>query len=350
MHYAAAISSNPAVVRLLIHRGAQVNAEDKRGDSPLHDAAWFNENPGVIRVLLENGADIDAKGDDKKCCGMDIPLRREVPLHYAARNDSPLIIQTLLDAGADPNATDSGGATPLHEAVGPSGSDNPLVVQALLAAGANPNAKTDSGSIPMEIAARRASGPEIIFLLLHYGSYFPARIGAGGTLLHEAAHNDNSEVTAVFIEGFIELGLDINATDWRGNTPLHEAAGWNDNPTVLEVLIENGAEVNARNDTGDTPLHGAAKLNNNPAALQVLIENGAIANARNETGDTPLHMAAERTSTLATQVNSPEVVQLLLDGGADKSILNSNSLTACRLGDHNDGLAGTTAHSRLCGE
>lgn len=83
--------------------GADVNAGDEDGRTPLHYAANFSCEPGVLRVLVAAGADVNAR--DRK---------GTTPLHLACSRDlSPEIPQVLLAAGADPKAKDRLGSTPL---------------------------------------------------------------------------------------------------------------------------------------------------------------------------------------------------------------------------------------------
>ena len=64
LHFAAANSENPDVVRVLLNMGADViETSDARGDTPLHRAAASNENPVVIRDLLYFGANVFARND-----------------------------------------------------------------------------------------------------------------------------------------------------------------------------------------------------------------------------------------------------------------------------------------------
>ena len=129
----------------------------------------------------------------------------------------------------------------------------------------------------------------------------------------------------------INAGADVEAwTDdiityhysWHG-TPLHAAAGHNENPAVTAALLEAGANVNAQSeDVVGTPLHQAARLNPNPAVARLLIEAGGDVNAWGMTyvsccwlryRQTPLHLAAQ---------TNPAVFLLLLDAGADPTTVD----------------------------
>ena len=98
LHWAAC-NQDPAVLGPLIEAGADLEAWNLHGLTPLQLAAYINPNPAVIRSLLEAGADVNARN-----------YRGETPLHLAARNNTnSAVIQVLLDAGADISAvTDDG--------------------------------------------------------------------------------------------------------------------------------------------------------------------------------------------------------------------------------------------------
>ena len=74
--------------------GADLEARDGLGRTPLHRAAAFGERPAMIRALLDAGADLEARDD-----------AGHTPLHWAAQfSQHPAVIETLLDAGADAKA------------------------------------------------------------------------------------------------------------------------------------------------------------------------------------------------------------------------------------------------------
>ena len=100
--HGAAANDNLAAIESLIAAGAEVNARDEGGLTPLHRAAWPNDNPAIIGALVAAGAEVNARGGD----GL-------TPLHVAATaTASPAIIEALLDAGADATARDAEGKTP----------------------------------------------------------------------------------------------------------------------------------------------------------------------------------------------------------------------------------------------
>ena len=58
----AAGGGHKEVAELLIERGADVNAWDKRGKTPLHNAAWKG-HVEIAKLLITKGADVNAKAD-----------------------------------------------------------------------------------------------------------------------------------------------------------------------------------------------------------------------------------------------------------------------------------------------
>jgi ankyrin repeat protein len=132
------------VCELLLERGADVNAKDNGGWTPLHAAAASSEglNKDVCKLLLDHGADINMKTNGG-----------ETPLHRASYEGHLDMCVFLLDHGADVNVKDCiidgrDGKTPLHMA---SENGHRDVCALLLDRGADLNAKDDDGNTPSDI-------------------------------------------------------------------------------------------------------------------------------------------------------------------------------------------------------
>ena len=86
-----------------MEKGADPNARDEDGSTPLHTASGYNKDPAIVSVLLEAGADPKARDE-----------WGQTPLHEAAQyNANPDVITVLLEAGADPRDQDEMGRTPV---------------------------------------------------------------------------------------------------------------------------------------------------------------------------------------------------------------------------------------------
>jgi len=108
------------VVDFLILQGADVNwSVPDTGETPLHSALCKAGRPYflyVLKLLVENGADVNAKtipGRESGAFMRDVRTKGETPLHRAAAYGDEAMIQYLLDNGADKQARDANGVSPI---------------------------------------------------------------------------------------------------------------------------------------------------------------------------------------------------------------------------------------------
>ena len=256
---------------------------------------------------IERGATINARCSD----GFS-------PLHLAAAHRGVRVVELLLEFGADVDAVNSAGETPLIYAAGAgAGLDsNSPSLERLLSAGADINATQEYGQSALHVAAL-AGKPDALATLLEHEPVLETGDSGGRTALHYAAIQT---ATAEPVRLLLGAGLDPNATSTDGTTPLHFAAN-NGSAEASQLLLEAGADANPINEVGMSPLHYAAP-EGGAALIRVLLEHGADPNIRDAEGRTALHIAARQNPLSA-------VAELLLDAGADVSVEDRHGNTAC---------------------
>jgi ankyrin repeat protein len=130
----------PDEARLLLSRGAELEARNRYGSTPLLEACRRNL-PNVVRFLLSRKANPSARMADGSTA-----------LHLAADSAGPEVASLLLASKVPANATDRRGRTPLHRAAQ---SGNAPVLEVLLRAGANPSLEDADGRTPLAITEQR---------------------------------------------------------------------------------------------------------------------------------------------------------------------------------------------------
>jgi ankyrin repeat protein len=302
----------------LIAAGANVNALTTTGTTPLMFAAAAGDER-VVTTLIENGADVNATDTPKSL----------TPLMYAATHGRTAAVRRLLEHGAPPDMTSkvvdvSNQTTPEEETAQRQRQQGRPVTGAAGAAAALPRTRVPGLDRPLR---------------------YSELIGALGGLsaLQFAAREGHIEIAKALLDG----GADINQRNpGAGSTPLVTAI-INGNFDLAMHLIERGADVNQAAKNGVAPLYATHNMqwhNKSPhpqpteyqqqrtgylTLLRTLLEKGADPNVRlrmkvwysafnsdfsgvDEAGATPFWRAA--------YASDADAMRLLMQYGADPHI------------------------------
>lgn len=126
----------------------------------------------------------------------------------------------------------------------------PEDVQAAIEKGADVNARDEHGMTPLMYAALSSLYPGVIFTLIRAGADMNARDVNTATLLMLAAEGNGPEM----ITALVDAGLDVNAQDKDGWTALMFAAVTTQRPVVVTTLLQKGASAKMRDKAGYTAL------------------------------------------------------------------------------------------------
>ncbi|XP_068094655.1 ankyrin repeat and SOCS box protein 10 isoform X2 [Hyperolius riggenbachi] len=235
------------------------------------------------------------------------------PLYVAASRGYTDCLQLLLKKGADVDFA-PGGETALHGACQNGHSE---CVRLLLRFGANPNAESQDGTLPLH-HCKTPESYHCAKLLLQYGAHINSLTeDEEFTPLHVAAQSGLMEL----VDLYIRYGAAVDKTSVNGETPLSVACSHPQTPEELERyyqvcqhLVRHGANIHARDNDSQSPLHLACK-SANPQVVELLLENGAEVNAMSYSGNTAMQNILQVTAYKLH--NQPElIVRALLNHGA----------------------------------
>jgi ankyrin repeat protein len=268
-----------AVKKMVAANPELVNGHDQAGATPLHHAAGFGSLE-TMKLLLDRGADVNAGN-----------RRKTTPLFWCLLDEAK--VRLLLSRGANVNARAIDGRTPMYQAA--SMADAVAMLKLLLEKGADPNAKTLTGMTPLIAASRMNIEAERV--LIDAKADVNARNAAGGTALMAAAGSGRPEAVRMLLA----KGADPNVKTKRNECALADAATSGNEETV-KLLLDRGAEVNVADIRGYTPLVYAAGSDATPAGVvKMLLAKGADVTARGD-DETAAMLAAKRGDTEAARL------------------------------------------------
>ena len=312
------------IYKLLISYRADLNEKDMFGDTVLHNAIMVNSDAETVSILTNNGADINTRNKE----GV-------TPLHIAVQKDNVAVARLLTENGADIHTLDAKGKSSLDMALSSS-------QQMLEAVVIEKNVLTvdSDGNTPLHVALindaplskvqyiisltndvniRNRDGNSALFIAV-----IKNRRKVGELLLSKDADifstntNNNSPLRLALrypaIQEWLITSRTIKATDGSGNTVLHYAAEWQYIDSISS-LVTKGADISAKNGNGETCLFNAAKTNN-PAVIQTVIDCGGDVLARDNLGSTAVH--------IGVRWDAPDSIDKLVLLGANVNAQNSS--------------------------
>ncbi|WP_266171013.1 ankyrin repeat domain-containing protein [Dyella subtropica] len=263
--------------------------------------------------LLERGA--DPFGTD---------ARERTPVHLAAAQGQLPVLQALLARGCDPNTRDIQSRTPLFAALEHGEKALPLV-RVLVAHGADAEATDASGETPLGLAFDH----DAVERWLDWGDWVRPRRPLRADDLPAAA----AVGAMAAVERLLELGYAVNTQDRQGASALLHACGAG-HREIAARLLDAGADTALAAANGMTPLAAAVGARRD-TLVSLLLEHGVAADQRLPGDATVLMVAAA--------MGYPEIVEQLLDAGADINAVDARGHSALHAAaqfgfEHNDSL------------
>ena len=287
----------PAMLELLVKCGGDVHMtrdrDDAKGMTVLHSLVSRGE-PGVIQVLLNHGADVNARDAWGRTPLMILAANMEF---LQNRNESARFMQQALASGE----------AELLSGSGPRVTECLEAVKLLLKAGTDAALKDHSGNDALDhyvFECNFEDRRDVGFMEFLQGA------GALGNKARWELFSALREKSLSRVQAAIRDGVDVNGTTPppRRGVPLVWAAARNhpDTLKIVQALLDAGADPNSG------ALVAAADAGN-LEVVKTLLKAGA---GSSETGDT------ESALISAARSGSVEVVKLLVDAGADLNKVN----------------------------
>ncbi|KAK4213862.1 ankyrin repeat-containing domain protein [Rhypophila decipiens] len=262
------------IARSLISKGADIQARDREGRSPV----WWASCCGygeIVRLLIEHGAKCHLKDSD----GLD-------PLSIAVRYNHEEVICALLTGAAYlalASVNPRSGDTALMYACGYLHEEAVHLLKLFLSRGASCSRSDEQGRTVLHRAAEFGPSPEVLKLLLDAGADINARDICGWRPLNYALYCHPLLNTRGFqrefsrVQAGVDLllahGADVNERDIAGRTPLIDLAGMGLKEEA-RLLISAGADLDVTDRLGRRALWYAAQRGDEEM-VEILLASGA---------------------------------------------------------------------------
>ncbi|WYZ35387.1 hypothetical protein EsH8_X_000034 [Colletotrichum jinshuiense] len=249
-------SSAERIIESLIAKGADINACDKFGKTPLHLSCGnhrWREASAVAKVLIDRGADIRA-----------LDGNQDSPLHLACHAGNQATVELLVEKGADIRALNSDGLLPLHSALL---SENQTIMEMFLSRGVGIHSPDKHGKSLLHLACQ-FQNLQTAEMLVKKGAVVGLLDKNGKSPLHYACQGDKPMLSKLrdgrsMSHELQKYGIrtDLEALD-------------RDVPEIVDTLLRNGARLECKDKIGETPLFSAVRWSTGPI-FNLLLEKGA---------------------------------------------------------------------------
>ncbi|OGM47366.1 hypothetical protein ABOM_003825 [Aspergillus bombycis] len=326
LHFAAC-SGHCAMTEYLLGKGANPNSQSHDGDTPLHIAL----NRGIPGSNLRGLANDDAWTDDRWQVELSANFlsdyegeeAREI---YRYIDEQRLAVLNILLARSDidVNIANTALESPLHK-VRYGDIDSGVVVQSLLEKGANAFARNSKGQTALHLACKAGSSTNVC-KFLDWGCSITNKDSEGVTALHYAVHQNRCDTVRIILnkdrEGGRQLCLE---TDRQGRSLLHHHLQSRIcSLEMVTILLNHGARVDDLDKNGDTPLSlylQTFHLSYRTEICLSLLQQGADARWTNSKGENLAHLAMRNWKV------EVELLKVLSEHGVnlsakDKSVKN----------------------------